>query len=185
MNKDFFIKILSSALSYKKVTVSYAQYQLMNECVIKLLGVSDLGKLRDRYEGNAFKENFIIQTSAEIAVEKVLDIKAIDWDKKATIKNYKTYFKVNNEDFEVVVAEWGSFPVINKDQVNNLIFAFFKVPRDVMVFGYARKESILSGLRMFTKKNLRSETNIGCFVNFEDLAFFESKEELIEVITNK
>jgi hypothetical protein len=77
----------------------------MDNCVKHLLGVPDIARLKDMYEGDAFRKSFHMRTSCEIAFEKFIGIRRIDWDKKKSDKQYIPEFLVAGKKVEIVSAQ--------------------------------------------------------------------------------
>jgi hypothetical protein len=123
-----------STLKIVKLTINDAS--TIRECVIKSLNLSNATELRDKFEGMAFYENFYQKVSGIIAVEKVLNLKLIDWG-SIDPKNYSPIINLFDRSFHVVTAKFGIFPIIQQPILNPIILLIQKEEKVLWLIGYS------------------------------------------------
>jgi hypothetical protein len=182
MDKDFLQKIGPITLQFTQISLNVSQLQRMELCVRQLLKVSDMGRLRDMFEGDAFRRNFLIRTSAELAFEKLLGSKIIDWDQKSSSKSYKPIFMVDGMRIEIFASSYGIFPVITDQPSDYSIIAFLREPKVVLFCGCIKTENIKIGLRKAVIKSLKADKILGYFEKFDILSPFSDIDDLKKLI---
>lgn len=83
----------------------------LKKICVKLLDLKDLGKLKDRYEGQQFLENKIRLIGSYFAALDFLNIKKPDLSFD-TVKYHKPIIKKDNETYVVVNFSNKSFPLL-------------------------------------------------------------------------
>ena len=185
IDKDFLRNIAPITIQFKKITLNIGNKLNMELCVKTLLNVADMGSLRDKYEGEAFKNNFFIRTSAEMALEKILGIKVIDWDLKKTDKKYKAEFIVNGMKLEIFASAYGHYPLITDLEADYAIIILYREPRDVLVAGCMSYDKVKNGPLKNGNQGLKNGKALGYFDDFYELNPFRDAEELIQAIKLK
>ena len=132
-----FTKYISPFLSdFKKISVDFKHQQMIDNCTLKHLKVDNIYKLKDIYEGASYYENFKNTSLAQVAVEKLLGIKFIDWERKQQFKNYKPTLSISDIKLEIIACPFGELPLIKKDTLDNVIICLVADNRVVTVCGF-------------------------------------------------
>ena len=171
-----FTKFISPFLSdFKKITVDFKHQQMIDNCALKHLKVDNIYKLKDIYEGASYYENLKNTSLAQVAVEKLLGIKFIDWEKKQQFKNYKPTLNISDIKIEIVACPFGELPLIKKDTLDNIIICLVADNRVVTVCGYMNLKN--NEIQFLRSSHVVMKT-IGRFTSFELIKPFNNLEEI-------
>ena len=119
--KDFILKIGSEIRSMPKYEVGRSKRIKFQEFVVEFLGVKDLGKLKDRFEGQYFLDNSWKKLCALDAINQYLNLPEVDYT-KLNLRDFQPTIKIANEDYHIICSEFGEFPVLyNEDQYSYVI----------------------------------------------------------------
>ncbi|WP_430813975.1 hypothetical protein [Carboxylicivirga sp. RSCT41] len=168
MNKDF----LKQLPFFKKIKIPKYIEARLQESALKHLELSDMGKLRDRMEGQLYYDRLRCDIFSEYAFEKTIGLSSFNWvqrDKKR-YKRKKYLFK--GKTLSIVVLNGDSFPRVSATHEINYIFAYVTPEQSVFISGVANNSTI----RMLAGENeniieikdfsaLISYTNLESFVN--------------------
>lgn len=182
MLKEFLQFISPYLISYPKIKIDFKTSQIVDNCVLKHLKVDNIYKLKDIYEGNSYYESFKIRTFSEVAVEKILNINYIDWNKKELYKKYKPLLNIGDNKIEVIGAEYGQLPFINKDCLKEVIICLVALDRTVSVCGYINLET--ENIQYLKSNNVVLK-GLGKFISFDKIIPFNNLEELKIAINGK
>lgn len=171
MNKLFINKL---PFFNKVVIPKYIELKIQN-IALKHLKLPDMGKLKDRMEGQLYYDKLKVDLSAEFAFEKTIGIRDFNWAKRE-----KKYYKRKHYDFngKVLIIETfqdDNLPKLNQVSNNNIVFAYVNPDNRVYVSGLATMSSF-----EYLKSTL--ETTNSDFSNFEMLKKLTSIEELMNLI---
>ncbi|MFE3867553.1 hypothetical protein ACFX5E_05625 [Flavobacterium sp. LS2P90] len=177
--KNFILKVLSNRDSFQYETVSYKGTIKIQQAVLSSLKLNNINELRDLYEGVAFIDKFSLKILSILALETFLKLELIDW----SIVNPKTYSPsifISGKRVNVIMSEYGEFPVIDKMNDEPAIITIKKGTKDVWICGFADVTTLNSHqnddfLKGSMTKNIDSKTT---FIGFEHLKSFKNIEEL-------
>lgn len=96
---------------FPQINISKANDPLIQNCVLKISGLRDMGQLRDRYEGEAFYLNTLFKTYTYLASLEYLNIKKpkIDAD---FIEKLKPLVPFKDDIAVIMPFRFGSLPVL-------------------------------------------------------------------------
>ncbi|PRY55492.1 hypothetical protein B0I27_101464 [Arcticibacter pallidicorallinus] len=150
--------------------VEYKIYQKLQHIALKHLNVTDMNKLRDRFEGQKFYHSFLIRSYAEVALEKLLNQATIDWTLKVDSKNYKPQFTYNGRSVELITASLDSYPTVPRGNYDIGIVAFINVDsRDVQILGFAPQETLIANIDSSSISPMFEALYFGHLKNFDFL----------------
>lgn len=175
-----FTKYISPFLSdFKKITVDFKHQQMIDNCALKHLKVDNIYKLKDIHEGASYYENLKNTSLAQVAVEKLIGVKFIDWERKQQFKNYKPILNVSNQKIEIIACPFGDLPLIKKDTLENVIICLISDNRVVTICGYINLKN--EGIEFLQSSHVVMQT-IGRFTSFSLVQPFNNIEELTSIL---
>jgi hypothetical protein len=161
--------------STAKFKVEYKVYQKLQKIALKHLKVSDMNKLRDRYEGQKFYDSFLIRSYAEIAMEKLLEEDVINWDLKDDNKSYKPKFTYKGQSVELISANLESYPLVPRGTYDIGIVAFINVDsREIQLLGYASQQELISHIDSYSMSPMFENLYFGHLKTFDFLTLFQN-----------
>ncbi|MCE1169616.1 MAG: hypothetical protein LWX70_16165 [Sphingobacteriia bacterium] len=105
-----------------KYKIDYSKYEWLKKITLKNLGISNLYNLRDRFEGQAYLERFLVRSYGELALEKYFDQPIIDLDQKENNKDYSPAFFYGDKKIALFSFTAGQYPKINRDKFDIGVF---------------------------------------------------------------
>ena len=168
MNKG----ILKQLSYFNRVNVpKYIESKIQMTALIHL-DLADMGKLRDRMEGQSYYNILKTDIVAEFAFENIIGIRNFNWEKRS-IKSFKRKkYIFENKELNIVLFDNENFPKINTEKINNYIFAYVNLDNRVYLSRLATK-SYISEIAM--KKNEKFIE----ITDFQNLIEFSSIDDLI------
>jgi hypothetical protein len=168
MNKQ----ILSQLSCFKRVNIPKYIETKIQITALQHLGLSDMGKLRDRMEGQFYYSKLKTDIFSEYAFENIIGIKKFDWEKRS-IKNYeRKKYIFGDKVLNIIPFDNDNLPQINTENVTNCIFVHVNIDNRVLLSGLATK----SYINEIVKKN---KSKIIEIAEFQNLIEFSSIDELI------
>jgi hypothetical protein len=179
-----FIKYAMPYISKKeRIKIYYPAIKKIEEAACIYHKVSSIPLLKDKIDVAATYNNFKNTTMAEIALEKVLNIKFIDWELKSKSMKSKSILKLTNNEIEIIAVNYGEMPLVYESTKEKIIICYVTDDREVIVAGFANlkiidvKSSSNKGISTLDKKNV--------FLSFESLNTFSTIHELQGLVSNK
>ena len=80
--------ILSQLTHFKRVNIPKYIESKIQATALKHLDLSDMGKLRDRMEGQVYYSKLRTDIFSEFAFENIIGIRNFDWEKRS-VKSFK------------------------------------------------------------------------------------------------
>lgn len=179
-------EFLEEVFKYKKkfipIKIGYSDKKKIQECTLELLELKDFGQLRDRYEGQMFYDRFTREMMSEIALEKLLDIKFIDWEAKRTIKGCPNVLIYNNLKVGVTANEFAEYPILIDEEITlPQVFTIKKGSDYIYICGLATTRILEEN----SKKIPLTPMALGrkaIFTGFDKLLMFDSTEKIEELL---
>ena len=136
------------------------------------LDLSDMGKLRDRMEGQSYYNKLKTDIFAEFAFESIIGIRNFDWDKRSVKSFKRKKYIFENKELNIILFENEDFPKINTEHINNYIFAYVNMDNRVLLSRLATKSCIIEIAKKQNEKVIE-------ITDFQNLIDFSSVDELI------
>lgn len=163
--------ILNQLTHFNRVNIpKYIESKIQSTALVHL-DLSDMGKLRDRMEGQSYYNKLRTDIVAEFAFENIIGIRSFDWEKRNHKGFQRKKYFFDNKQLNLIAFENESLPKISIDHVENCVFIYVSVDR-VFMSNLATK----SYLNQISKNQKSSIINI---TEFQDLIEFTSLDELI------
>lgn len=175
--KDFIQYILPFKSSFRKIEITRRELASLENLVVKHLNVRDLNKLRDKFEGQAFLDNFIQKALPIFGMEKYLKTNFIDFDNRR-LDYIKSEIKVNNTLINLIKFD-NQLPLIDIANEQPYIFIYSSQNQILELCGFATAEDVKNNLKDIRRYGFGSQEAMrGTFYGFEILRIFTTYDEL-------
>tara|TARA_B110000003_G_scaffold110488_1_gene113118 strand:- start:3260 stop:3769 length:510 start_codon:yes stop_codon:yes gene_type:complete len=166
--KEFLLKIGSKLRTFHTEKFSKYQTKEIDELIVSHLGLSDLGKLRDKFEGESFRLNKTKMILSYLSVCSYLKIKPISL-LKIDLDNFKPEVEYKNQKFRIICSDFGSFPALEKDLKLPFIYVVCRSVLDYKIIGYS-SGNLLKNPKSYQIDNLNRKIfkSIEMLNNFSD-----------------
>ncbi len=164
--------ILNQLTYFKRVSVPKYIESKIQMTALKHLDLSDMGKLRDRMEGQLYYNKLRTDILAEFAFENIIGIRYFDWEKRISKSFKRKKYIFENKELNIILFENENFPKISTEHINNCIFAYVNIDNRVLLSRLATKSYISE---IAKKKNQK----IIEITEFQNLIEFSTIDELI------
>ena len=158
---------------FKRVSVPRYNELQIQAIALKHLGLPDMGKLKDRVDGQLYYDKLKIDLLAEFAFEKIIGMKDFDWVKREN-KNYiRKHYSIEGKPLQIVTFIEKYLPKQNQISCNNVVFAYVNPDNRVYISGLFTKR-VLSDLINNSKSTTCEITDFGKFISLqhvEELGF--------------
>lgn len=168
-------EILKQLPYFKRINIPKYIEARLQETALKHLKLPDMGKLRDRMEGQLYYDKLKTDVFAEYAFEKLIGIKKFDWQKRDNKDYQRKKYNLNGKVLTLVTFIEDNFPKLSSLNVENSVFVYVNTDNTVFVSGIATKSKILE----FSKTQT---SNIIEIFGFDELKEFTSQEDVIDII---
>ena len=169
------IELIRRIAHFQSVKIPRYIIGKIQDCALKHLNVKDMGKLRDRMEGQTYYERLMNDIIAEYAFENIIGLPNFDWEKRM-VKSYKRkVYSFGNEQLNLINFCDNALPRFEKNEVDNGVFVFVNPDSKVLVSGLATRAE----LSAYARDKMKGMAE---FSNFEQLTPFSSVEELTALI---
>ena len=177
--KDFINKVLSNRENFLNESLTHRDTIKVQECVMKALKLDNLNQLRDKFEGLDFIERFSVKIFGVIALEKIIKMNLIDWD-NIDPKNYVPRVNLFGKDIDIIMSNYGEFPVIEKQSKFPAILTVKNTHKSVWICGFADVDTLNKNqedkfLKGEMTKGLESKT---AFIGYNELKSFYTFDDL-------
>lgn len=164
--------LLSQLVYFKRINIPKYIEANIQLTALKHLELPDMGKLRDRMEGDLYYSRLRNDIFSEYAFENLIGLRKFDWDKR-TKKNYvRKKYVFENKTLNLIVFSENSLPKFSAEHVSNCIFVYVNTDSRVLVSGLATK-SMLDVV--VAEKN----SKIIEYTDFKGLLEYSSVDDLI------
>ncbi|PKQ63209.1 hypothetical protein BZG02_10685 [Labilibaculum filiforme] len=169
MNKE----LLNQLEYFKRVNIPKYIEANIQSIALKHLDLADMGKLRDRMEGELYYSRLRNDIFSEYAFEKLIGLRKFDWEKREK-KNYiRKKYNFENKKLNLVLFMGDSLPKFSAEHVGNCIFIHVNADSRVLVSGLATKSTI-------DKMAIEQDSKIIELNDFKSLFEFNSMEDLVQ-----
>jgi hypothetical protein len=132
--------------SFLKIVVSQrSKYEIINfgrnvileieKKVIQYLKLNSMNELRDKFEGQAFYNNYSTILLGEMAVKKKLGLNFLENGVKPN--NKEAILILNGNEILIITSHYGEFPYINENEKRSVIFTIRKNDLSIWICGLA------------------------------------------------
>ncbi|WP_407485512.1 hypothetical protein [Elizabethkingia miricola] len=179
--KDYIKYLLPYKNSFQTINLTRREIAILEKLVITYLKVRDMSEVRDKFEGQAFLDNFLYKSIPIIGIQKYLKNIFIDFE---NINVDKFLSEITISDKVINVVMFGSnLPLIDIDNDNPCIFIHSTEKTTLQLCGYASSQIVKNNLLNIKKYGFGSKETIkGNFYGFNHLIVFNSLSELESLI---
>ena len=101
-----------------QIRISRVIEQVLQEAVIARLGLTGMGELRDRYEGQAFLDSHRTRLFSNIAIREHFG-EIVRSRPLKLIEEEDNFIEREEVRYKVIVAQFGQLPLIKIDRINS------------------------------------------------------------------
>jgi len=169
------LELIEQLTYFRRVNVpKYIECRLQNTA-LKHLELSDMGKLRDRMDGQLYYDKLKTDIFAEYAFEQLIGIKKFDWEKRDNKYYKRKQYNFEGKALTLVTLIDEGFLVLPEMLGGNFVFVYVTPQNQVFVSGIATKRIIKKLSAGQTSKTIQINHFIG-------LIHFSSFGELLDKI---
>ncbi|MCK0179107.1 hypothetical protein MWU50_07385 [Flavobacteriaceae bacterium S0862] len=144
----------------------------IQECALNHLNLKDMGKLRDRMEGQMYYNKLMNNILTEYALENILFKSSFDWDKRMNKSYKRKVYSIDGFNIHLITFNSDNYPKISIDHTNLCIMGSATVDSKVYLSGLATSELIKN-----IGVNIRN--NIFEIRTFDKFLKFSTQQDLI------
>jgi hypothetical protein len=138
---DYLLKIGSKLSSFPFIRCSRYQLKDIDKLILSHLNLSDMGKLRDKFEGQTFYDKKSKIILAYLGVCKHLDITPLDIN-ELDLNLFVPYVTYNNVRFKIIISDFGEFPIMEKYPLEPFIFVIARSNLEFSIAGYCAEKEL-------------------------------------------
>lgn len=164
--------LLNQLKYFKRVNVpKYVEVRLQKTALIHL-DLPDMGKLRDRMEGQLYYDRLKTDIFAEYAFENIIGLRKFDWNKRDNKDYVRKKYVFDNKKLTIITFVGDYLPKFSSEHINNCIFIFVNSGNRVLVSGLATSSKMKE---IMIKQNSKViEVN-----DFKELINYSTVDELL------
>jgi len=179
--KNFIRYVLPLRSTFHPITLSRRELSVLEKLVIRYLSVRDLNELRDRFEGQAFLDNYFQKAVPLLGLQKYLKTDLIDFENISPDK-IKPEIKIDGNTVNVIQFE-DDLPLIDTSDNLPCIFIYSTQKQILELCGFASAETVKNYIVDIKRYGFGSKETIkGSFYGFDKLKMFESIGDLAELL---
>lgn len=153
-----------------RVKIEYTKYEWLKNLALKHLGINNINKLRDRFEGQVYFNNFLIRSYGEIALEKFLGLSVVDLSRKESQRNYIPSIKINSKVITIIAFTFNESPKILKADFDLAVFIVVNLEkRTCDILGFLHRDKLIQFADSKLLSPLDETRYLGVFKTFEEL----------------
>ncbi|MCH6236114.1 hypothetical protein [Cognataquiflexum rubidum] len=151
----------------------------IQEVALSHLDLEDMGKLRDKYDAQAYFNKLRIDISSEFAFEKYLGLGDFDWERRKQ-KNYnRLEYKFFNKKIRLLTFSKEKKINLKESEICHHVLIYHKPDRNYFIGGIIFEENIK---RLINESSNDSILGVQFEPDYEQMKKFENLEELEEVL---
>ncbi|VFA41321.1 hypothetical protein [Chryseobacterium indologenes] len=179
--KNYIKYILPFKKKFCKIELNSRELIFLENLVVKFLNVRDLNQLRDKFEGQAFLDNYIQKALPLMALQKYLKEDLIDFE---SISPAKIKSNIIIDNILVNIIQFGNhLPLVDTSQNMPCIFIHTTQKQVLEICGFISAEDVKNNISDIKRYGFGSkETVKGSFYGFDKLKMFDSIEQLRNLV---
>jgi len=179
--KNYITYVLPFKSTFRQIAINRRELALLENLVISYLNVRDLNELRDRFEGQAFLDNYILKALPLMGLQKYLKTDLVDFE---NVLPDKIKSEIIIDGTAVNVIQFGNLlPLIETSEKLPCIFIYSTQKQTLELCGFASSETVKNYITDVKTYGFGSkETMKGFFYGFDKLKMFESIEDLAQLV---
>jgi hypothetical protein len=169
--------------SFTKISIpKFIETEIKN-CALSHLSLSDMGKLRDMYEGQSYYNKLRKDIISEFAFEKYLGSMEFNWEKRRHKGYVRNRFRVNDKNVYLLnfTSATLEFPSLDPEIVDFAVFIYLKQDSLPYISGLADK-MLITRLAQPLSEYSPMKRKLREIREFNTLLPFSSMEELQDLV---
>ncbi|MBL1220290.1 hypothetical protein JET18_05540 [Chryseobacterium sp. L7] len=181
--KDYIKYLLPYKQKFPIVNLTRRELVAFENLVVKYLNVRDLNELRDKFEGQAFMDNFLGKSIPIAALQKYLKFNLIDLE-KINVARYNSKVSICGKTINIIMFDF-NLPLIDINNDNPYIFIYSTEYSMLQICGFASAETVRENLKDVKEYGFGSKQTLkGKFYGFDGLVQFNNIIELEKLLLN-
>lgn len=182
--RDYIKYLLPYKKSYQTINLTRREIIVLEKLVIEYLKVRDIVELRDKFEGQAFLDNFLYKSIPIIGIQKYLKNIFVDFE-NISVDKFLSEIIVDGRVVNVIMFS-SNLPLIDIDNDNPYIFIHSTENSTLQLCGYGHSQMVKDNLLSIKQYGFGSKVAIkGSFYGFNHLKTFEDLSELEKLVKMK
>ncbi|WP_304518137.1 hypothetical protein [Cecembia rubra] len=170
-----------SKITFQKVEIPRYIEEKIQLCALNHLELEDMGKLRDKFDAQAYYDKLRIEILSEYAFEKFLDFNEFDWQSRMKKENKRLQYELEGKKIVLCPFTKDRKPKYVNETPANTILIYLKPERKVYIRGLLTFKTIENILKNSKEKNT---SILGTVLEIEEkqIISFSSKAQLVDFI---
>jgi hypothetical protein len=151
----------------------------IQEVALCHLELEDMGKLRDKYDAQAYYNNLRVDISSEFAFEKFLGFGEFDWEKRRKKSYNRLEYNLFNSIIRLLPFSKDRKIIIPQNQINHHILVYHKPDRHYFIGGLIPKSNIK---KFINESSNDSILGVQFDPDYDQMRKFENLQDLGEIL---
>lgn len=147
------------------------------DMVLGQMGLKNINHLRDRFEGQAYLDRFLMKTYSEMSLYRVLnmDEKNHYLDLKEQDFHFKPEFRINDKSVEITYSTSNDYPLIPKGNYDILAFVLVSLASfSTSLLGFVNQKDLSPHIETDLLTPIESQTYQGRLKNLKIVTPWDS-----------
>ncbi len=165
-SREFLKYAVSFLNDIQFIQISSVIKREVHDIAVLQLGVKDLNKLRDRYEGQAYLDKLMIKVCSLFLIEKKTNTNLIAFEEIKNKNSDFTLITYKGKRYRIIPFIFGSLPIFRMDISNDIILCAVRNDfKSGIVCGIIESKKLSK--KSFLKVEGTSHNNFGKFFDFK------------------
>lgn len=125
INNDlkYFLEVANPSINnLKYIKIPRLTIEQINNLAISSLNVRDIGKLRDKHEGQLYLSILKLKIISLNIISLYYKMDILDWDRLHNKEFDNTLIFIDNKKYRIIPFFYGELPVIKENMIEHLVF---------------------------------------------------------------
>ena len=133
--------IFNKAIQYK---IDYTTHIKLQKIALQHLGLTNINHIRDRFEGQAYYDNFLVKAYSEVAMQRIFYNQVFKIENKIK-KSYSPSFEFKGKKLFIINSKLTDYPLIPKLNFDIAVVIFVNVnSRETYIIGWMNYNEIVA-----------------------------------------
>lgn len=170
-------KLIEQIEFFKQVKIPLHNRISIQECALSHLNLTDMGKLRDRLEGQSYYNKLEKDLIIELAFESIVYKSKFDWEKRKSKLYKRREYLIKDHKIVLIPFSGSLLPKVNICPTENYIFFYKYNDYKVLLSGLAKPHVLM-------QHNSQMPNNFYLVNNFSNFPRFNNLKELLSLFSS-
>lgn len=124
--------------------IDYTTHIKLQKIALQHLGLTNINHIRDRFEGQAYYDNFLAKAYSELAFQKIFKEDVLKIENKIK-KTYSPQFQISEKKIQIIYAKTNEYPIIPKTQFDVAVIIFVNLTtRETWIIGWIKYDDLIT-----------------------------------------